>query len=358
MKCNNLAELLERFDNEIGISGFEASGTICATIKEEMDGFYDEFTQDALSNQIYLKKGMSDFKVMLAAHMDELGFIVTYIEPDGMIRFGPVGLHDDRGCIDQILRIHTKKGDISGVTGSKPSHILTADERSKVMMIADLFIDIGASSKEEALEMGVQPGDVISFTTQGRFLNGTKTYVGKSVDDRAGCAVMVEVMRRLKAEKIDNVNFYAVGTVMEEIGLRGAGTAAHNIKPDIAIALDVTLAYGPDTEPRQVPMQFGGGATIKIFDWCLQENFMCGSAVPRSITDKFFEIAKEHGIKCQPEILFGGTTDAYSISVSGDGVLTGAISFPSRYIHTAVGTVHLDDLQSAVDLMVEYIKTL
>ncbi len=358
MKSENLKELLQRFDNEIGISGYEISGTICQALKEEMEGYYDEYYEDAIHNQIYVKKGKKDFSIMLAAHMDELGFIVTFVEDDGMVRFAPVGLHDDRGCIDQKLRIHTRKGDVYGVTGSKPDHILTPEEKNSVMKISDLFIDIGASSKEEANSMGVRIGDLVSWTTKGEYLNGTDTYSGKSVDNRAGCAVIVEVMRRLKAEGIDNVNVYAVGTVQEEVGIRGAGVAAHNIKPDMALALDVTLAFGPDVEAKQIPMEFGGGACVKLFDWCHDSVFSLGSPIPKEITDKLFDVAEENGIKCQPEVLLGGTTDASSIQIAGNGVKTGAISFPSRYIHTAIGTVHLKDLQASVDLIVEYIKTL
>lgn len=358
MTSSNLKELLERFDNETGVSGFEVDGTIFPALKEEMEGYYDEYFEDPIHNQFYLKKGKKDFNVMLAAHTDELGFIVTYIEEDGMIRFAPVGLHDDRGCIDQKLCIQTRKGPVYGVTGSRPEHILTDEQRATPLVINDMFIDIGAASREEAAQLGVRIGDIITWTTKGEYLNGTNTYSGKSVDNRAGVAVMVEVMRRLKKENIDNVNFYAVGTVQEEFYIRGAATAAHRIKPDIALSLDVTLAYGPDVEPKEIPMQFGGGACIKIFDWCNTTVGNIATPVPREITDKLFDISEEKGIKAQPEVFMGGSTDASAIQNSGDGVKTGAISFPSRYIHTAIGTVHLEDLQNSVDLIVEYIKSL
>ncbi len=358
MVSSNLKELLQRLDNEVAVSGFEKSGTIFSAIKEELSGCYDEYFEDNIHNQFYVKKGKKNINVMLAAHTDELGFIVTYVEDDGMIRFAPIGLHDDRGCIDQKLCIHTKKGPIYGVTGSRPEHILSIEEKKVTVPISDLFIDIGAESIQAANNMGVCIGDIISWTTKGEYLNGTNTYSGKSVDDRAGVAVMIEVMRRLYKEKIDNVNFYAVGTVQEEFGARGAGAAAHRIRPDIALVLDVTLAYGPDVEPKEIPMKFGGGACVKIFDWCNNTVFNLGTPVPREITDKLFNIAEEKGIKCQPEVFMGGTTDASSIQNSGDGVKTGAITFPSRYIHTAVGTVHLNDLQNSVDLIVEYIKSL
>ena len=356
MASKDLKELLVSLDNAIGITGYETNGNIFPVLKEEMEGYYDEYYEDELYNQIYVKKGKGDKTVLLAAHTDELGFIVTYIEEDGMVRFGPLGFHDDRGCIDQKLRIHTAKGPIYGVTGSKPAHILTPEEQKTVMTMDQLFIDIGASSREEAQEMGVQVGDLVSWTTKGEYINGTDTYSGKSVDDRAGVAIMVEVMRRICKENINNVTFYAVGSVQEELGCRGAGVAAHAIKPDIALALDVTLASGPDVEERQVPMKFGGGACVKLHDYMMEA--LIGSPVPREITDRLISVAEEKGIKYQREILFGGTTDAQAMQLAGDGVKAGCISMPSRYIHTAIGTVHLQDLQNCVDLIVEYLKTL
>ncbi len=356
MACKNLKELLQRFDNEIGISGYEVDGTIIPAIKEEMEGYYDEYIEDNMHNQIFVKKGKGDKKVLLASHMDELGFIVTYVEEDGMVRFAPIGLHDDRGCIDQKLCIHTKKGPVYGVTGSKPDHILTDEERKSVLPIPTLFIDIGATSRKEANDMGVFTGSLVSWTTKGEYLNGTNTYSGKSVDNRAGCAIMVEVMRRLHDEGVDNVTFYGVGTVQEELLCRGAAAVGHRIQPDIALSLDVTLAFGPDVEEKQVPMKFGGGACVKMFDFAY--DLCVGTPVPTEITEKMMEVAEEKNINYQREVLIGGTTDSHAIQISGDGIKAGAISLPSRYIHTAIGTVHLQDLQDSVDLIVEYVKTL
>lgn len=356
MAAKNLTELLVMFDNTLGISGDEHE--MAEKLKEEMEGFYDEWSEDPLGNQIYYKKGKKPFNVLIAAHMDELGFMVTFIEDDGMIRFIPVGLHDDRMVIDQDLVIHTDSGAVHGITGAKPSHVLTEEERHKTIEIKDLFIDIGASSKKETEEKGVKVGDLVSFDRVGHFLNGTDVYTGKAVDNRSGCAIMVEVMRRLKKEKIDNVGVYAVGVVQEELGIRGAGVAAHRIKPDVALALDVTLAGGtPGLELRQVPVKLGAGAAIKLFDWAPEVNLM-GNSVPKKLTNALIRIAEENKIPYQREILMGGATDAWSISLSGDGVLTGAISIPSRYIHSAVGVVNLKDMEACVELAVQYIKSL
>ena len=356
MAAKNLSELLVSFDNAIGITGYETE--ISRILKEEMEGYYDDWFEDVIGNQIFVNKGKTDKKIMLAAHIDELGFMVSFIEDSGMVRFVPLGLHDDRMVIDQDLTIHTEKGDVFGITGGKPAHILTEEEQSKTMKIASLFIDVGTSSKEETEKLGVQVGDVISFNRKGFFLNGSTVYSGKAVDDRSGTAIMVEVMRRLKKEKIDNITVYAVGTVQEELGVRGAGVVAHRIKPDIAIAFDVTLAGGtPGFEPHEIPIKLGGGAAIKIFDWAFPYSFG-GNAVPKKLSGALIKIAEEHKIKYQREVLMQAMTDAAAISLAGDGVLSGAISIPSRYIHSAVGVVDIKDMEACVELVVQYIKSL
>ena len=356
MAAKDLKELLFNLDNAIGVSGYEAP--VAALLKEEMQGYYDEYTEDALGNQIFYKKGQKEIKVLLAGHMDELGFMVSFIEDSGVVRFVPIGMHDDRMVIGQDLRIHTEKGEIYGITGGKPAHILTEEERMKTMEIPTLFIDVGTKSKEETEKLGVQIGDLITFNRTGYYINDGTLYTGKAVDDRSGVAIMVEVMRRLKKEEIDNVNVYAVGTVMEEIGLRGAGTAAHRIKPDVALALDVTLAGDtPGMSSNEVPVKIGAGTSIKFFDWA-PHLAMWGNAVPKKLTSELVKIAEEKKIPYQREVLMHAATDGWSISLSGDGVMTGVISIPSRYIHSAVGVVDLKDMEACVDLIVEYIKTL
>ena len=356
MKANNLGELLAVLDNVTGVTGYETD--VSAVLKEEMEGYYDEWSEDALGNQIFLKKGKKDIKVMLSAHIDELGFMVSFIEDSGMIRFVPLGLHDDRMVIDQDLTIHTEKGEVYGITGGKPAHILTDEERMKTMEIPNLFIDVGTTSKEETEELGVRIGDLVSFNRAGYFLNGSTIYTGKSVDDRSGAAIMVEVMRRLQKEGVDNVNVYAVGSVQEELGIRGAGVAAHRIKPDVALALDVTLAGGtPGFEAHEIPIKLGAGAAIKLFDWSPGLSMM-GNAVPKKLSNELIRIAEENNIKYQREVLMHAATDGWTISLSGEGVVTGVISIPSRYIHSAVGVVDIKDLEACAELIFRYIKSL
>jgi putative aminopeptidase FrvX len=351
--ASSLGDLLIKFDNAIGVAGNE--GEVAAAIREEMKGCYDEHYEDALGNNVFIKKGTSDKKLMICAHMDELGFIVGYIEENGKIRFFPIGFHDDKMVADQDLVILTEKGPVYGVTGSRPAHILTEEEKAKPTLMKDMFIDVGTNTQAETEALGVEIGNYIAFRRTGEFLNGTKVYSGKSVDDRAACAIMVEAMKRLKNEKV-GPTVYAVGSVMEEIGLRGAGKAAEGIKPDVALALDVTLSGGtPGVELKDCSVQQGAGAAIKIWDWA-PGTAMAGISVPPWLVKKLTEVAKKNKIPFQREVLFDGATDAWSISLSGTGVATGCISIPSRYIHSAVGTVHLDDMEGCVQLLIAFIK--
>jgi putative aminopeptidase FrvX len=349
---NSLSDLLVKLDNAIGIAGDE--GEVAAIMRKEMEGCCDEHYEDALGNNVFIKKGTSDKKLMLCAHMDELGFIVKYIEEDGAVRFFPVGLHDDKMVDDQDLVILTDSGKVNGVTGSRPAHILTEEEKAKPVLMKDMFIDLGTTSREETEALGVRIGDYIAFDRKGFFLNGTKVYSGKAVDDRSACAIMVEAMKRLKGKTV-TPTVYAVGSVMEEYGLRGAGPAAEGIKPDVAIILDVTLSGGtPGVDLRDAPVQQGKGAAIKIWDWAV--GFAgAGLAVQKKLVRQMIAIAEKNNIPYQRDVIYDACTDAAPVSLSGTGVLTGAISIPSRYIHSAVGTVNLDDMEACVQLLLAYI---
>jgi endoglucanase len=198
----------------------------------------------------------------------------------------------------------------------------------------------------------VRVGDPITFVRSGMALNGTRIFTGKAVDDRSGCAVMIETMRRL-AESDVAATVVAVASVQEELGLRGAGPAAFRVQPDVAIALDVTLAGDtPATEFRQLPIKLGGGPAIKYFDWAPSSTI--GSAVPRRLTRRLEEAAARAEVPFQREVLLGGATDAGSIALAGAGTLTGCVSIPSRHIHSAVGVVHLGDMEQCVDLLLAF----
>jgi endoglucanase len=349
-----MRNMLVDLDNTVGVSGHERA--VGLKLREFLDGCCDETTEDTLGNFIFRKRGDGP-KVLIAAHMDELGFMVSFIEENGMLRMVPVGWHDDRMVIDQDVLIHTRKGGLKGVTGSKPSHILTAEEMTQAIPMKDIYIDIGTKSRAESEALGAHIGDVVSFDREGYFLNGTDVYTGKSIDNRSGCAVMAEVMRRVAEEGGSRVDLYGVGTVQEEIGFRGAGAVANLVQPDYALILDVTLAGGsPDIPENVLPIKLGEGAAVTVYNWW--DDGPWGNTVPRSIVDGMVGAAEANGIPCQLDVMMGTATDGYPISISGQGVLTGGISIPTRYIHTAVGVLDFRDVCAAADLAVAWIRSL
>ena len=348
---DRMLDLLAALDAAVGVSGDER--LVADVVTRELDGHYDEHDTDALGNHFFTRRGGDGAPtVMLCAHMDELGFIVQHIEDEGFVRIAPVGYHDPRMVIDQDLAIHGTKGAVAGITGAKPAHVLPPDEAKQAIPMDQLHVDVGTTSRAETEALGVRVGDLATFARTGLALNDTKVFSGKAVDDRAGCAVMIEAMRRLGDSPAATV--VGVAAVQEELGIRGAGPAALRVKPDVALAIDVTLCGDtPGVEYARLPIKLGAGPAIKYFDWAPAAGY--GTAVPRRLTDRLERAAEGAGIEYQREVLLGGATDAYGIQLSGTGVLTGCISVPSRYIHSAVGCVHLDDVDKAADLIVAFI---
>jgi putative aminopeptidase FrvX len=349
---DRMLDLLARLDAVPGVSGDERA--VAETIAALLDGCVDEHSHDPLGNHLFRRAGEDGAPtVMLCAHMDELGFVVQHIEDEGFVRIAPVGFHDDRMVIDQDVVVHGANGPVHGITGGKPAHLLEAEERKHVIPMAQLAVDVGTASREETERLGVQVGRLVTFDREGRLLNGTRVFTGKAVDDRAGCAVMVEVMRRLADQPVA-ATVCAVAAVQEELGIRGAGPAAVGIRPDIGLAIDVTLCGDtPGVEYSRAPITLGAGPAIKYFDWA--PDALIGNAVPRRLTDRLEAAAGEADVAYQREVLMGGATDAWAISLSGTGVLAGCVSLPSRYIHSAVGCVHLDDLEGAVKLILAFL---
>jgi putative aminopeptidase FrvX len=349
---DNLPELLGRLDAVTGVSGDESA--VADVIAAELAGHHDRHESDALGNHFFVRTGAEGAPtVMLCAHMDELGFIVQHVEDEGFVRIAPIGFHDDRMVIDQDLRIHGRKGPVDGVTGGKPAHVLTPEERKQAIPLGEMFVDLGTTSRAETEALGVGVGDLVTFARDSGMLNGTRVFTGKAVDDRSGCAVMIEVMRRLSKDGAATV--WATAAVQEELGIRGAGPAAARIVPDVALAIDVTLCGDtPGIEFSRLPIRLGKGPAIKYFDWAPGAGY--GSAVPRRLTNRLEQVAETAGIEYQREVLMGGATDAWGIALSGTGVLAGCISVPSRYIHSAVGCINLDDVEGAINLIVAFIE--
>jgi endoglucanase len=349
VRTETLTQLLTKLDAIPGVSGAEDG--VAEYVKGALEGCYDAFHRDALGNHFFTKEGHKpELGVMLAAHMDEVGFAIHHVDEKGFAYVTPVGLHDDRTLANQILTVHTESGPVRALTGGKPAHILSQEEAHKATPISEVYLDFGTTSREQTERLGVRVGDYVTFERTGQILNDGRLFTGKAVDDRSGLAVMITVMRRLKDREVE-ASVHAVATVQEEVGIRGAGPAAFRVKPDVALAIDVTLAGGtPGIEDRQLPIKLGGGPAVKFFDWAPALG-MIGNNVPKSLTSRLVAVAEEHGIPYQREVLFNAATDAWSMSISGEGLATGTISLPSRYIHSAIGCVCPEDLAGAVDLI-------
>jgi endoglucanase len=349
-----LAASLAALDSAFGVSGNEEE--VAAVLRREMEGLYDEQWTDALGNQCFVRRGKNPEKrVLLAAHMDEIGFILKNIDREGFGRVLPVGYHDDRLAFNQELVFVTAEGTrVYGVTGVKPAHVMTADDRAKPAKISDLFIDFGTQSAEESRALGLEIGDYGAFARKGVFLNGSDVFCGKAVDDRAGLAVLVETARRLSSCEIEPTVCFA-GTVQEEVGMRGGRAISERFKPELFFAVDGTLTGGtPGYDLNECPQTLGGGVSFKFFDWV--SSWTCGNNVPRRLTRRLIELSLSHNIPFQREVIAGGGTDAWAASLSGEGVLAGGIGIPMRYMHSAVGLVRLSDMALAAEYLVHYLK--
>ncbi len=344
-------EFLKRLCEADGISGRE--GAVRRIIRDEMTGMVDDITVDAMGSIICLKKGAPAAarkkkqparKVMLSGHIDEIGFIVNHVEDDGWIRILPIGGWDPRNLLSQRVMVHTVSGkSIRGVIGTQPIHILPKEKAGAKLEIQDLFIDLGLPGKK--VKKLVQMGDWV--TMDRGFVEVGDCYVSKAFDDRVGAYVIFEA---LKAARSHEADIYAVGTVQEEVGLRGASTAAFGIDPDIAVAVDITLACDiPGAAAQKRITSLGEGVAIKIMDASL----ICNPG----LVEFFTSLAKKNRIKHQMEILPRGGTDAGAMQRARTGCPAITISIPTRYGHSPVEMIHKSDLKAAVRLLTRFIET-
>jgi len=331
-------ELLEKLSNAHGTSGYEDE--VREIIKAELEGVVDEVKVDNLGNLIAVRNG-SEKKLMIAAHMDEIGFMVKYIDDKGFIRVTPIGGWFDQTVLNQRVVLHGKKGKVYGVFGCKPPHIMKDEERKKIIKIRDMFVDVGASSKEEVLDMGINIGTPVTVDRQLAKLG--KRVTGKAFDNRAGVAAMILAMKETKSD----ATIYAVGTVQEEVGLKGARTSAFAIEPNAAIALDVCVATDfPGAESAHTDIKLGKGPAITVADAAGR-----GLIATKKVLEWLTETAEKNEIPYQLEVAEGGTTDATAIHLTKAGIPTGVISVPARYIHTPVEVIDLEDLKNAAMLV-------
>jgi putative aminopeptidase FrvX len=310
----------------------------------------DEITYDNLGSIIGVKKGLENGpRIMVSGHLDEVGFMVSKITDKGFIKFQTLGGWWSQVMLAQQVTITNGKGErFHGVIGSKPPHILSADDRKKPAEIKDMFIDLGIGSKEEVEKLGIRPGDMITPYIEFRTMADEKYLLAKAWDNRIGCAIAIDVLNQLKGTKHENV-VYATGNVQEEVGLRGAKTAAFKINPDIAIATDVGIA-GDTPGIKDNDNAMGKGPQIFMYD-----SSMVGH---KGLRDFVINVAEELNIPYQLEALGGGGTDAGSMHLVHHGAPGIAICIPSRYIHSHTSMIHRDDFENAVKLIVEMIKRL
>ncbi|MCX8150032.1 MAG: M42 family metallopeptidase [Candidatus Bathyarchaeota archaeon] len=340
----SLSDNLEKLANACGVAGREAE--VRDLMAELLKPYADEVVVDKLENVIATKKGKKNQpKIMLAAHMDEVGLMVKHITKEGFIKFTKMGGIDDRILLAQKVNVYTEKCTLPGVIGSKPPHIQKEDERKKIMTYDELFIDVGAENREEAQQMGIKIGDPIGF--EGKYTKLYKdTVMGKAFDNRVGCAVMIETLKQLEKTEC---TVYAVGTVQEEVGLRGAATAAFSIEPDVALALDVTVAGDvPGVREFDTSIKMGKGPALTVSD--------AGLIAHPKVLRGLIDAASENKIPYQLETGLMGTTDAARISLTRQGVPSGTISVPTRYIHSPLGLINLKDAENAVKLAAATIR--
>lgn len=342
--------MLKRLSEAHGVSGYE--GEIREVIKEYIEPYATTIRRDKLGSIIAERVGDSAGpRIMLAGHMDEIGFMVKAITPDGFIRFIPLGGWFDQVLLSQRVIVKGSRGDVPGIIGSKPPHLLTEEERKKVVEKKDMFIDVGASSFEEATEsFGIQPGDPIVPASSFEILKNGKSYLSKAWDDRIGCAIFIEVFKNLSLTGHPNT-VYGVGTVQEEIGLRGAETSVDVICPDVAFALEVGIANDvPGADKDAVLEKIGKGPVILIYDRSLVPNIKLRNLVT--------DTAKSLGIPYQLDVMEGGSTDAGRIHLHDQGVPSLVIAVPARYIHSHAGLIHRDDYDHTVALVTEVVRRL
>ena len=348
-KLDETLTMLKDLTDAKGIPGNERE--VREVMKKYIAPFADEITSDGLGSLIAKKVGKEGGpKIMVAGHLDEVGFMITQIDDKGFLRFQTVGGWWGQVMLAQRVTIVTRKGEVTGIIGSKPPHVLSADARKKPIEIKDMFIDIGASSREEASEWGVRPGDMVVPYFEFTVMNNEKMLLAKAWDNRIGCAIAIDVLRQLKDADHPNV-VYGVGAVQEEVGLRGAKTATYKIEPDIGFAVDVGIAGDtPGITEKEAMSKMGKGPQVVVYD--------ASMVAHKGLRDFVTDTADELNIPYQFESIPGGGTDAGSIHLTHNGVPALAITIATRYIHSHAAMLHRDDYENAVKLIVEVIKRL
>lgn len=341
-------KMLRELTEASGVSGYESG--IRRVMKRYLEPFGD-ISHDKLGSLVCTRAGGSPApKVMLAAHMDECGFMVQRITDEGFIKFVPLGGWWEHVMLAQRVTIHTAKGDVTGITGAKPPHMLTDEERKKLVEKKDMYIDIGACSRQEVESSGVRVGDPIVPVSEFTVLAGGKTYLGKAVDDRIGCAVIIAALQKLARESHPNT-VYGVATVQEEVGLRGSRTSVNMVDPDVAFVLESGIAT--DVPGMSEPfVKLTGGPEINFSEPGMITNL--------KLRDLVIDVAGRLNIPVQisSDTLGRWGTDADVIHLNKGGVPTINLSPPVRHIHSHTAIFHRADFDLTVELLTAVIREL
>jgi len=346
---DEIEKLLKELTEASGVSGHE---TEVRELVQKHFTSLGEVSHDRLGSVFCKKRGAAEEpKVMLAAHMDEIGFIVSHVTKDGFIRFAALGGWWDQVLLAQRVVIKTASGDVIGTIGAKPPHLLSEEERKKLVDSKDMYIDIGATSSAEVEAAGVRVADPIVPVSEFTVLAGGKTYLGKAFDDRGGCAVVMTAMRRML--DVDHPNtLYGVATVQEEVGLRGARTSVSMVDPDVAIILEGTAVNDmPGGGEEGQVFRLGAGPVVTFFRQDMIPN--------RGLRDLVVDTAEKHGIPIQirADRIRGGT-DGAAIHLHSGGVPTVVLSLPVRYVHSHGSILHRGDFDGAVALLTAVVREL
>lgn len=340
--------LLKQLTEAHGVPGYEQD--VRAVIREKLAPL-GELSSDRVGSVICRLAGQPDGpRVMLAGHMDEIGFMVKHISKEGFIRFLPLGGWWDQVLLGHRVTIKTRNGDVVGVIGAKPPHLLPASERDNLVKKKDMYIDIGAKSAVEVAQAGVRPGDPVIPVGEFVEMAVPDTFLAKALDDRVGCAVMIHVMQALQDGDLPN-EVYGVATVMEEVGLRGATTSVEAVAPDVALVLEVDIAGDvPGIKAEESAVKLGEGPSVLLFDARMIPN--------TKLRDLVMDTAQELNIPLQSSALEAGGTDGGAIHLHRIGVPTVVISVPTRHIHSHGAIMHRRDYEQTVQLVAAVVRRL
>jgi len=341
-------QFLKEITEACGVPGYEAD--VRAVMQRALAGVA-EITQDKMGSIIGRHVGAAEQpRIMLAGHMDEIGFMVTHITKEGFVKFVPLGGWWDQVLLGHRVLIKTSAGDVVGVLGAKPPHLLGADERNKLVEKKDMYIDVGARSEEEVRGFGVRIGDPIIPVSQFTVMANPSFYLCKAFDNRVGCALAAQALHQLAVEGHPNT-VYAVGTTQEEVGLRGAKTAAFAIDPDVGIVLEVDIAGDvPGIKPEESSVKMGAGPSLLVYDARMIPNL--------KLRDLVIATAEQEGIPLQFSAMAGGATDGAQIHMHDEGVPTVVIAVPTRHIHSHNAILCREDYDQALRLVVALVKKL